>query len=188
MSLEEGKTLFNEGKVRDALIRFRQAASKDPYSWKAAYWISQCHYIMNNYGLALKYATDAVEKDKNEVDKDVYELLGRAYHRMGNIDSALVNYQKALELLPTMRANELQIKLRIEQCMFAKAEFASGVQPSRISFSEDVNSGYNEYCPILTDGGKVLYFTSRRSDTKGGNMNPDDQEFFEDIICPELVA
>lgn len=180
LSIEEGKTLFNEGKVRDALNLFRQAAVKDPGSWKAAYWISQCHYAMNNYGLALKYAKEAVDKDQNEVDKDIYELLGRSYHRMGNLDSAIINYEIALEKLSNTRSNELQIKLRIEQCMFAKAEFASGKSPKRTSFSEDINSGYNDYCPILLDNGKTLYFVSRRSDTKGGSMNPDDQEFFED--------
>lgn len=179
VSIEEGKDLFNKGKVRDALVRFREAAVKDPNSWKAVYWVSQCHYIMNNYGLALKYATEAVNLDKDEVDKDVYELLGRSYHRMGEIDSAMANYNIAISKLSPMRVKELQLELRIEQCMFAKAEM-SGINKSRRVPITSINSGYNDYSPILTEGGKGMYFTSRRSDTKGGGMNPDDQEFFED--------
>lgn len=177
--IDEGKGLFNEGKVRDALVLFRQAALKDPNSWKAVYWVSQCHYSMNNYGLALKYANEAVELDKDEIDKDVYELLGRSYHRIGNIDSALVNYEKAISMLSQVRVGELQLKLRVEQCMFAKAEMAGPNKSKKVAFST-LNSGYNDYCPILMKGGKEIYFVSRRSDTKGGNMNPDDQEFFED--------
>lgn len=177
--LEEGKDLFNQGKVRDALVKFREAAVKDPNSWRAAYWVSQCHYIMNNYGLALKYARQAVDLDQDEVDKDVYELLGRSYHRMGEIDSALINYNIALSKLSQTRIKDLQLELRVEQCMFAKTEMTSGNRSKREAI-KTLNSGYNDYCPIIVNGGKGMYFTSRRSDTKGGSMNPDDQEFFED--------
>lgn len=179
--IDEGKTLFLSGKVRDALIRFRQAAIKDPYTWKAPFWIAQCHYSMNNYGYALQYANEAIALSKDEVDKEVYEVLGRSYHRMGKLDSALINYQIALEKLSKGRAKELSLELRIEQCKFAQSEMQSGRTSKRTLMPGDVNSGYNDYAPLLTDGGKIMYFASRRSDTKGGNMNPDDQEFFEDI-------
>ena len=53
--IEEGKTLYGKGKIKDALIKFRQAGVKDPNSWRAVYWISQCHYKLNNYGYSLKY-------------------------------------------------------------------------------------------------------------------------------------
>ena len=69
LMIEEGKTQFNEGKVRDALVKFREAAVKDPYTWRAPYWVSQCHYAMNNYGLALKYASEAVTLDDDEIIK-----------------------------------------------------------------------------------------------------------------------
>ena len=46
--LEDGKTKWGEGKVRDALIKFRQASVKDPYSWRPLYWIGKCHYRMDN--------------------------------------------------------------------------------------------------------------------------------------------
>lgn len=179
LAIDQGKTLFNEGKTRDALNKFREAAVKDPTSWKAVLWVAQCHYVMNNFGLALKYANEAVELNKSDVDKEVYEILGRTYHRMEMLDSALISYKIANEMLPQYRSKELNIPLRIEQVMFAQSEIASGRKTQRVTLGS-VNSGYNDYSPILTDGGNTLYFTSRRSDTKGGNMNPDDQEFFED--------
>jgi tetratricopeptide (TPR) repeat protein len=177
--IEEAKELFNQGKVRDALIKFREAAIKDPNSWRAIYWVSQCQYSMNNFGLALKYALEAVSLKQEDVDNELYELLARSYHRMGEIDSALVNYNIALTKLSQMRSKELQIELRIEQCMFAKAEMA-GPDKSKKTQISSLNSGFNDYCPIIVDGGKGIYFTSRRSNTSGGRMNPDDQEYFED--------
>lgn len=177
--IEKGKTLFNEGKVRDAMIQFRQASVKDPQNWKCAYWVSLCHYQMNNYGLSLKYAIEASSLDKKEVDADIYELLGKSYHRVGEIDSALVNYKKAIALLSPNRVKELQLDLMLKQCEFAKKQLTTGKTNTKKPFGA-INSGYNDYCPVLTNNGKTIYFVSRRSDTKGGSMNPDDQEFFED--------
>lgn len=179
--IEEGKTLFFEGKVKDAIIKFRQAGVKDPVSWKAPFWISRCHYEMNNYGYALKYANDAVLLNNNEVDKEVYELLADSYHRLGVLDSAIMNYELAITHLPKIRSNELQLPLRLEHCKYAQTQFQSGVSSMRLKLGGNVNTGYNDYGPVLFNGGKTMYFTSRRSNTTGGGQNPSDQQFFEDV-------
>ena len=102
--LDQGKEFYGKGLYKSALAKFREAGNKDPNSWKPAFWISQCQYNLENYGLAMKYARDAVALDDNELDKEVYELLGKSYHRMGgisvtNLDSAIYFYQKAIEIL-----------------------------------------------------------------------------------------
>ena len=51
-----------------------------------------------------------------------------------------------------------------------------------------MNSGFDDYNVLLTNGGKTMYFTSRRSNTTGGGLNPDDQLFFEDIYKVEWNA
>lgn len=179
--VEEGKRLFAEGKVRDALTQFRQCASKDPNSWRPIYWIANCHYSMSNYGFALKYAREAMKKDSVDIDKEVYELLGKTYHQLGFIDSAQINYQHALTYISPGRAKDLNIAWKIEQCKFAKSLIESGEKSKRIHMSGDINSGFNDYAPILSHDGKTIYFTSRRNNTKGARMNPDDQEYFEDV-------
>lgn len=180
--IEEGRTLYSEGKVKDALIKFRQASIKDPNSWKASYWVSQCHYKMNNYGYALKYANEAMKLGRNKVHKEVYFVLGSIQHRLGSLDSAIVNYKLALEHLSKGRGKELRVQHHIDECEFAKAELAKGSkQFERKRLEGKVNSGYDDYNVVLINKGKSMYFTSRRSNTTGGKMNPDDQQFFEDI-------
>lgn len=178
--IEEGKRLISEGKVKDALTQFRQAALKDPNTWRAPYWIAHCHYTMSNYGFALKYAKEALKMNAVDIDEEIYDLLGKSYHRLGQLDSAVVNYQKAMALLSPARSNELEITHTIEQCKFAKSLFEAGDKPKRVHITGEVNSGYNDYGPVLSHDGKTMYFTSRRNDTKGGLSNPDDQEYFED--------
>ena len=178
--LEEGKRLYSEGKVRDALNQFRAVVLKDPRSWRPVYWIGVCHYAMSNYGFAYKYAQEALKINKEDIDNEVYELLGKVYHHEGKLDSAILNYEYALSKLSPNRSKDLQIAWKIEQCKFAQIEKASGITSKKVRLRGPVNSGFNEYAPLYSHDGTMMYFTSRRSDTKGGKANPDDQEFFED--------
>ncbi len=183
--IDDGKTLYFAGRVKDAIIKFRQASVKDPMTWKAPYWVSRCHYEMDNYGYALKYAMESVMLNNNEVDKEVYDLLASSYHRLGILDSAIVNYELAMAKLPKIRSTELMIPLKLEQAKYAQAQLAANDKLMRKRLTGDVNTGYNDYCPVLYNNGKSMYFTSRRSNTTGGGMNPTDQQFFEDIYSAQ---
>lgn len=176
--VDEGKTLYLEGKVKNALIKFREASVKDPNSWKAHYWIGKCHYVLNNYGYALKYATLAANIDE-KFDEEVYLLLAESYHRMGKLDSAMINYNLCLEKIATPRAKTLRIDQMVENCKYAMEHMDTTISV-RSSAGDHINSGYDEYNVVIADGGKTLYFTSRRSNTTGGGLNPDDQLYFED--------
>ncbi len=179
--VEEGRTLFSKGQIKGALIKFREAANKDANSWRANYWIGMCHYKLNNFGYALKYVNKAMAIDEEKVNDEIYFLLAETYHRLGNVDSALVNYEIAKEKLSKPRAKVLMVDLHIQECQFAKEQMEKGEQFTKERLAGDINSGYDDYGAILVDGGKVIYFTSRRSNTTGGGVNPDDERYFEDV-------
>ena len=140
MMIEEGKRLFSEGKMRDALSQFRQAALKDPNSWKPIYWIGECHYAMSNFGFALKYASEALKNNAADVEKEVYFLLGKSYHHLGKLDSAITNYQFALTYLTPNRSKELGVAWKINQCKFAKnaLEVGEKSKPAINAFSNSL--------------------------------------------------
>lgn len=179
--IEEGKSLFNSGKYRDALNKFRDAAKKDVTSSKAALWISRCHYELYNFGYALKYAEDALLLSSSSADYEIYEMLAASNHRLGNIDSAIINYEIGIKKMSKSRANELHLPLHLEQAKYAKEQLAKGIANTRVHLEGDVNSGYNDYSPVIYNNGQSMYFTSRRSNTTGGKQNPSDQQFYEDI-------
>lgn len=182
--IDQGKKMIAEGKLRDALIVFREASVKDQTTWKVPFWIAYCHYRLNNFGYARQYSQEAIRKGNEEVDKEVYDILGSSYHRMGNLDSAVIYYESALAQLSNSRARELNVQKKLDECRYAERLMKE--QPNlRVALRGDVNSGFNEYSPLLTTNGKVLYFTSRRGNTTGGRVNPDDQEYFEDIYRAE---
>lgn len=178
--IEEGRTMFAEGRMKDALIKFRQASVKDANSWRASYWIGQCHYRMDNYGYALKYAEEALKLGDEKTNDEIYFLLGNTHHRLGNLDTAIINFQKANAALPKRRSSELLVDHHIAECEFALAEIAKGtINYSKARLQGTINSGYDDYNVVLA-GENTLYFTSRRSNTTGGGLNPDDQRYFED--------
>tara|TARA_B110000285_G_scaffold77754_1_gene89532 strand:- start:757 stop:2133 length:1377 start_codon:yes stop_codon:yes gene_type:complete len=178
--IEEGKTFFSKGLMKNALIKFREATNKDANSWKAIYWVGQCHYELNNYGYALTYAKTALKMNPEKINKEIYVLLGESHHRVGNIDSALANYELALENLSKSRAKVLLVEHHIKECQFALEQKKSPEKYKKVRLQGDVNSGFDDYGAIIRDSGKTVYFISRRSNTTGGGMNPDDQRFFED--------
>jgi Tol biopolymer transport system component len=180
MSIDQGKKLLADGKVREALLLFREAAVKDPNSWKPQYWLAYCHYRLNNFGYARQYGEAAVAKGNGEVDVEIYDILGSSYHRLSSLDSAKMCYEKAVAGMTKSRLRELGVERKLAECDFAKEALAK-TPNQRVALRGDVNSGFNEYAPILSSNGKVLYFTSRRGNTTGGKVNPDDQEYFEDI-------
>ena len=179
--VEEGRTLFSKGQIKGALIKFREAANKDVNSSKANFWIGQCHYRLNNYGYALKYAKKALSTNSEKVNEEIYFLLGETYHRLGSVDTALINYEIAKEKLSKTRSKDLTIDLHIEECKFALEQMKNDEVFTKNRLNGDVNSGFDDYGAILADSGKVIYFTSRRSNTTGGGVNPDDERYFEDV-------
>lgn len=178
--LEEAKHLLAEGKTMEALNNIRAVELKDDKSAKVKYWLSLCYFKLNNYSMALEYAKKALSLDKTP-SGEFYELLGRCYHQNAIVDSALYFYNKSIEDLSQIRIEELNVLFKIEECKFAKSEFKLAKQNARKLLNVEVNSEFNEYAPVLTQGGKTLYFVGRRNNTTGGLKNPDDEQYFEDI-------
>lgn len=178
--IDKGKELIAEHKMREALLSFREAALKDPNTWKAPFWIAYCHYHLKNYGYAKQYAQEAIQKGGEDVESEVYEILGSSFHRLGMLDSAEVYYQKAIQLMPKARQKELDLNLKLAACQYAKQNLDT-TKSLLTPMPGDITTGYNEYRLILTTDGKRAYFTARRPNTTGGRMNPDDEEYFEDI-------
>lgn len=179
--LNEGMELFNMGQNKAALSKFKDAANKDPNNWKIVFYISLTNFELNYYSLSLSQAKSALKLSEGKPSADFYEHYAKVNHRMGHLDTALFYYKKANEELSGAMKKEYQISMRIQQVEFALKETSSGKPNKKSILSRNVNSNYAEYGPFLADSGRVLYFTARKSDTKGRTMNDDDQDYFEDI-------
>lgn len=179
--LNDGIELYSIGQNKEALGKFKDAATKDPSNWKAMFYISLANYDLKFYSLSLSQAKSAWKLSENKPSSDFYEHYAKVNHAMGHLDTALRYYNLANQELSASLKKAFQIPVRIQQVEFALKEKAANKPVKKSILSRNVNSNYAEYGPILADSGRVLYFTARKSDTKGRTMNTDDQDYFEDI-------
>ncbi|MBN9293985.1 MAG: PD40 domain-containing protein [Flavobacteriia bacterium] len=181
LQLEQGKTLLNDNNYLKAIQTFRNAAAKDPYSWKPLFWLAKTHYKLNNFGYSLDYTKKAWAKDSVSIDKEIYLLFAESYHRLGELEQAISYYETCLRVFNKRDADALEIEKKYNQAVYASEAAMKPLFAEKKLVSGEVNSGHNDYGPVLSQDGKTLYFTSRRNNTTGGGQNPYDELFYEDI-------
>jgi len=179
--LDKGNQEYNEGRVSSAFMSYKQASVTDPTNYKCLLALASVELELNSYYAALEHAAKAYELAKKKKDGELNFVKASAHHRMGELESALQHYKAAEVGYGKSMSKELEIPTLILQCQFGLEELAKGAKNLRKPLAEELMTKHDEYGPILTLGGKTLFFTARKPETTGNNMNPDDQRFFEDI-------
>ena len=180
-----GNELFYAGRTNEAMFKYKQAKKKNPESWEAHYFLAISQFYLKNYFDAEENIITAKTLAGDKSDGDLYYMLGRIHHSLSKIDSAKTYYTEARNLFGKRVAKDYELDILIEQCDFVTKERQNGTVNLRKPFPRSINSKYEEYGAILVHGGRTLYFTARQPETTGNNMNPDDQQFFEDIYNAE---
>jgi hypothetical protein len=181
-SIADGRHKYLSLDYRGALNTFRGVLGDCPDNALAHFRIAECHYKLYNYDLALTYL-DKAKNLKEDVTKELHYMYGQTYHRLGKIDEAIAAFEKFKTLASEKRVKELDVDLYIGHCKVAKELTAKPLDVTVANMGETVNSRNDDYSPLVSRNDSALYFVSRRSDTKGGNMAVD-MKFFEDIyVC-----
>ncbi len=178
--ISEGKQYYNEGKFKLAILKFREALLKDTENPVATYWLAECHLFLGDYEKAKDFCEKAIALSPDVHNQSAY-LLGVAYHRLGNLDKAIENYRMATTMLGANLSKELWVEFRIDECERAKTMIKAPVSVKILNIGDPIVSSLDEYAAFLSPDRKILYFVSRRSDNRGGGINPDDDRYFEDI-------
>ena len=126
--------------------------------------VIETHLNIDGYPVIVS-DTAGIRESKNEIEKKGIKLsLNRAEEadlKLVVVDAKNLDFTKVLKGLLDQNAI----------LVINKSDLLEG----------DINSGYDDYSIVPLNDGKTAYFTSRRSNTTGGGMNPDDQTFFEDV-------
>ena len=176
---------FNDNNMRGSLLIYREVLQSDPNNAAALYGTSECYYHLKKYKLALEYLNKALASEPT-ISSESEFFLGQIYHRTAKLDDAIKAFQAFLaKEKPSTYEYELAVQYR-DQCMYAKEMMQKPVEVTIENMGNLINSRYDDYTPSISADGKLLVFTARRNDTKGGRMDEQgDYKYFEDIYYSE---
>ncbi|NND94306.1 MAG: hypothetical protein HKN45_05530 [Flavobacteriales bacterium] len=185
LKLTEGRQAFLKRNYWGALDSYRQVLKENPDGAIINYRVGETQYALKHYDIAKQYLERALELD-DDVDVDLYLMLGKTYHRLEELDNAKEYYRMYREISSDGRSNRHNVSGLIAQCDYAKQMMASPVEVEIRNLDKEINSRFDDYAPSVTADGKMMVYTSRRpSETSNAVDENGDHKYFEDIYYSE---
>ncbi|HLG34713.1 MAG TPA: OmpA family protein [Bacteroidia bacterium] len=132
----------------------------------------------------LNISPKAKENSVKEVAAPIYayKVLADAYHLNGKYDLAIVTYDKFESFIADDDgATKKMIEREVAACKAANELTAMPVNIEIKNLGANINTQNPEYSAVISADEYNLIFTSRRKETTGGKMDPEDRKYFEDI-------
>lgn len=183
-ALDNGDKEYGHG-FRDAALDYYLVAQKfNPNNAELNLKIGRCMLSSLNRERkeSLGYLEKAYKLDPN-IDKKIHLYLGQSNHLNENWDAAISEYQKEKQMI-TGSAHPHEIKKldkRIQECKNGKELQKNPMRVFVDNLGEGVNTDFVEYFPVITTDESELFFTARRPDTYGGEIDSEDGVYREDI-------
>jgi len=135
-----------------------------------------------NY-LLKSYKTDSV------VDEKIEYYIGLSYQHNFQFDSAKIFFNKYFDKLSSENKirNKKLIEKRLSECSNAKELLNKSKKYYIENLGITINTPYNDYAPIVFKDENSLIFTSTNPNSTGGNLNPDNDQYFEDIYITNKI-
>lgn len=191
-NIKKGDEFFKAGTLMysHALEYYLKANDFNPENAEINYKIGVC-YI---YSPFKQKALDNLEKASRLSPEMTYPLLyynlGRAYHLRMEWNKAIDKYLEYKKFVETDQSKIDDIEKKIQECKYGieimKDTLRFRKLPDSLRYrieniGAEINSKYPDYRPVISADESVLYFTSRRDNTTGGGIDPDDGKYYEDI-------
>jgi outer membrane protein OmpA-like peptidoglycan-associated protein/Tol biopolymer transport system component len=172
----------NSGNYTIALDHYLKAQLFNPNNAMLNYRIGRCYLNSYDKSKAAVYLESALKLDP-KVDKNILFQLGLAYHLNYQFDDAIKEYTAYKESLTPeeLKKYSKDIDKKIEESNTAKELVKNPVRVFIDNLGTNINTIYPEYSPIINADESVMFFTSRRESTTGGEKAPDDMLYYEDI-------
>jgi outer membrane protein OmpA-like peptidoglycan-associated protein/tetratricopeptide (TPR) repeat protein len=182
--IEDGDYYYNGGygNMELALGFYNQANRFNPNNALLNYKIGLCYLEVKPVSDAIKHFYIAQELNP-KVSEDFNYSLARAYHLNLDFDKAIELYEKYKRSLKPDKLREMsdEIDKKISECRSGRELIKEPIRVEIENMGGGVNSTYPDYGPIINADESVLFFTSRRKGTIGGDKDNRDFEYYEDI-------
>lgn len=184
---EGDKTFDMKGlALGEALKHYLNAYTYDSINPTLNYKIGVCYLNTINKVRAIPYLEKSY-KIKPNINRDILYLLGLAYQLNLQWDKAIGKFEKyKLTLSPELKeVMSGEIEKHIAECGTGKLLMQHPVPVTIENMGSVVNSTFPEFAPFLTADESKMFFTARKDNTTGNEIDENDYQFFEDIYVSE---
>jgi outer membrane protein OmpA-like peptidoglycan-associated protein/tetratricopeptide (TPR) repeat protein len=180
--LYEDAIVPNSGNYTIALDHYLKAQVFNPNNAVLNYRIGRCYLNSYDKSKATTYLETALKLNP-KVDPNLHYQLGLAYHLNYQFDEAIKEFTAFKESLSPedLKKYSKDINKQIDESTTAKELVKNPVRVFIDNMGPNINSIYPDYSPIINADESVMFFTSRREGTTGGEKAPDDMQYYEDI-------
>ncbi len=195
---------FTEGNINlldfeylEALKYFMFAYKYDSTNANINYKIGRCYlqhptqkHLAETYlekaitNVSKKYLEDEPKEKRASIM--AYFFLGQSYHLDGRLDEAIKmydTYESYLDPKKKLDKEDLDLVEHFKkQVQNARQMMLAPVNVKITNLGDSINSEWPEYSPVITADEQVLYYTTRRPTTTGGEKSEADAMYYEDIV------
>jgi outer membrane protein OmpA-like peptidoglycan-associated protein len=189
--LDAGDELYDlgGGNYILALEHFAKANDFNSNNALLNYKIGKCYLFSIDKTKSIAYFEKALKLDP-KCSSDLHYLLGQAYHLNLEFDKAIAEYKTYKEsLLPKeLGLYTKEIEKKIAESNNGKELIKNPVRVFIDNLGSTINTIYPEYNPIINADESMMIFTSRRDNTTGGEKDPVDFKYFEDVYISYNIS
>jgi len=178
---QKGESLYKQGIYSQALTEYLPAQKFNLNNAEVNMKIGQCYLYSSTKLEAKPYLEKALALDER-INISIHLLLGKAYHLEMDWVRAIEHYEKFVNLASQQDAERIALaRKRIEECKYGQTMVKSPLDIKIEALPAPVNTEFAEYHPLISADEGVMYFTSRRASTTGGNRDVNYDIYYEDI-------
>lgn len=169
MVKKDAATLFTTTDYRSALGAYLELYNADPQNVEYNYRLGYCYLVTTvNKKAALKHLEFAIQS-KKDLKTEWHFYLGLAYMYNNRWDEAIQSFNTYKTESKSKPLKEFLTPDRlIEMCNNGKELVSKPVDCVFSNLGKTINSAYEEYNPVISSDGKLLFYTSRRKGNMGG--------------------
>ena len=175
----KGRKAYDEGDWDGALKWYLMADSIEPQDPFITYAIGMGYGQKKEYYKALNYFNTAKKKGNLSPELDYH--YGKALHQNHKFDEAIVAYETYTLKLHNTDRRKTEITRLIENCKNGAELIKNPMEVTITNLGPNINSKYADFCPAINADESMMVFTSRRDNSTGGLLDPQDNQYFEDI-------
>lgn len=158
-TIKRAQLEYQKGNIDKASKLYRTAYRADTTNESVNYQIAKIYAELSKGKKALHHINLAISSH-GKANQKYYYVKARALHLTHQLDSAIIYYKKS----DPYNKNKKEISKKLKECDYGKLYLFSP-KKYKIRNLKSVNSKYHDIAPKITANGKVLYYTSQKSQT-----------------------